>query len=431
MKKNIFTIMIALAMLITIIPVEVFASDVIDTEEELIAALEAGGEVTLGGNIELSDVVYIDNDLILDFNGYTITTTEHFDEITYYYSCGDLYIGTINQCEVIFKNSKENGGIVDDQVCGGISIFDGTCTIENCEIYRIDAHSGKLYLKGSEIGYVYTYDSPYVNISDDTFVKTWDIGLSTLNFDPSEYLEVGYGVIDNGDGTYTVQHVRIEETGEKYTVYYYDWESKNNRYDIGDGTNFAPAEQLILEIYNVCGNADDILSIPMTKVDEDGKLWSVEFDIAYINAVMHFANNDAEISTGLLNLPEKDGLMFSNEDNWTIYGMNDIISGLEDEIESYDKETISEDDKATIEDIIDEIDSYLAEEQYLSDAQEEKLNILKEKAEELLEVINTGDANETDRPGDTSNLMLCLIVMSLSIIGIIVSIKCKKIIITT
>ena len=403
MKKNLLTIMIALAMLITIIPVEVYASDVIDTEEELIAALEAGGEVTLGGNIELSNTVYIDNDLILDFNGYTITTTEHFDEITYHYSCGNLFIGIINQCEVIFKNSKENGGIVDDHAGGGVTIFDGTCTIENCEIYRIDVNGGKLYLKGSEIQYVITssnIESSYVNISDETFVKNWSIGLSTLNFDPSEYLTFGYGVIDNGDGTYTVQLVEIEETGEKHSVYFYDWDDANNCYVMGDGSIdcLTPSSNIVINIYNVYGNEDNILKISMTKLDELGKLWGAEIDIAYQNAKITIESPEAYMSTPIITLPEKDGLIYSTETNWTIYGMDDIIYGLEDEIDSYDIETVSENDKATIEDIIDEIDGYLAEDQYLSDAQEEKLNSLKEKAEELLEAINTGDANETDRP---------------------------------
>lgn len=51
------------------------ADDGVNTEAELIAAIEQGGEIKLTGNIELTKVLIIDNSVDLDLNGHTIRQT--------------------------------------------------------------------------------------------------------------------------------------------------------------------------------------------------------------------------------------------------------------------------------------------------------------------------------------------------------------------
>ena len=426
MKKYLFTIMIALAMLITIIPVEVFASDVIDTEEELIAALEAGGEVTLGGNITIEKKVEIYNDITLDFNGYTITLvkTPIGENL---YTTGSLCFGDdFNPCNATFKDSTGNGGIVDNAT-SAIYLYNGVYTIESCKMPQVNLCGGELFLESGIIDSLLIGGNEiipsYVYLNDSTTVNEWVIYIATLNFNPTEYLYSGFGVTDNGDGTYTTKYVNVEETGETYTIYFYNWNFAKNRYHIGKSSSDynSPAENIDVVIYNVKGNIDDNVIIPMTKLDEEGKTWKAEIDIAYKNATIQFHNPDTGRASFSVVTPKTDNLIYNYDNNWTKFGIFEILEQLENEIDSYYKETIIEDDKDRLKEIIKEVDEYLDDDQYLSDLQVERFITIKEKALALIEVVDAGDS---------SNLMLCIILMAISILGIFVSIKCKNVKIT-
>ena len=119
----------------------------------------------------------------------------------------------------------------------------------------------------------------------------------------------------------------------------------------------------------------------------------------------------------LVSVPSSFMIMY-----WFLGSADISISQLEDEINSYDEETVTEDDKDRLEEIIKEVDEYLDDDQYLSDLQVERFIAIKEKALALIEVVDAGDS---------SNLIFCIILMAISICGIFVSIKCKNVKITS
>ena len=84
-NKKLFAILTLVCFMFTLMPVAAMASDgVIDTEAELKAAIENGGEVVLGGDITLTETttsgslqpgaaMIIDKALTIDGAGHTIT----------------------------------------------------------------------------------------------------------------------------------------------------------------------------------------------------------------------------------------------------------------------------------------------------------------------------------------------------------------------
>ena len=96
MKKRIWAYILALVMIVSLLPGAIFATETtnpIDTEEELLAAIEADpyGTIKLGGNIILSyEIVLRNGDLTIDLNGYNLTCNENEALITV--DCGVLII---------------------------------------------------------------------------------------------------------------------------------------------------------------------------------------------------------------------------------------------------------------------------------------------------------------------------------------------------
>ena len=433
MRKKLLSMILSVSMMLAMAPMSVMAEDVIDTEEELVAALEAGGEVTLGGDIEICHYVYVNEDVVLDLNGYTITTTEYYDEDEDYYYRGSIVFGDEASCDVVIKDSKGGGGILDDGYAdGAVYVDDGICTIESGEFYCVDIIGGQLILDGGKIEYVTAggYSStPYVEASDEVEIEHWDIGIATFNFDPTDYLYTGYGVNDNEDGTYTTKYVVVEETGETYTLYFYNWIDEYDCYYFGDDD--MKTENMVVEISYVKGNADDDVVVPMTMLDEDGKYWSAQIDVAYKNALIQFASEELGYSTYLLATPDKDGAMYSRENDWTIYGMDEDIDEIGDELGEYSEATVTADDKDELEAILAEANLKLAEDEYLSEAQKEALNTIKANAQALLAVINNagnvsgGNGGQTGSgdTGDSTNMMLWIALMA---VGVSLLVGAKK-----
>ena len=73
MKKKIFSVLVAMLMVMAMLPSSVFAATNVSTQDELIDAVEKGGEVVLSNNITLYKSLKIDNNVTLDLNGYTLT----------------------------------------------------------------------------------------------------------------------------------------------------------------------------------------------------------------------------------------------------------------------------------------------------------------------------------------------------------------------
>lgn len=84
-------------------------------------------------------------------------------------------------------------------------------------------------------------------------------------------------------------------------------------------------DNIDIEIHDVMGNDEDVVSIPMTRLDDDGIYWSAEVDVAYMNASMQFHCEEIRTSTFLLKMPDKDGVEYNFITEWTIYGMDEDI----------------------------------------------------------------------------------------------------------
>ena len=82
MKKRILASLLALCMFIAVAPISALAADPVTTEEELLAAVENGGEITLGASLTQSIVIPAGKTVILNLNGNTLTNSGSTDTIT-------------------------------------------------------------------------------------------------------------------------------------------------------------------------------------------------------------------------------------------------------------------------------------------------------------------------------------------------------------
>ena len=82
MKKRILASLLALCMFIAVAPISALAADPVTTEEELLAAVENGGEITLGASLTQSIVIPAGKTVILNLNGNTLTNNGSTDTIT-------------------------------------------------------------------------------------------------------------------------------------------------------------------------------------------------------------------------------------------------------------------------------------------------------------------------------------------------------------
>lgn len=425
MKKRLLSAISALLLVMCMTPAGVLAAEtgdgVIDTDVELAEALVAGGEVILGGDITLTHEVIIDADTTLDLNGHTITLEDN--DLEEGWSFGRI---CVKSGHMIIKDSKGGGAVKTDQY-GNIALEDNleSFTIESGAIGCLSVYEGMVNINGGTIDELLVWGNENSNISvvlkDEATVSEWDVnGIATYNFDPSECLYAGYMANNNGDGTYTTGYKAVEETGETYTIYFYNWNEKSDFYYLDNRSDENPgsAQNLNVIICNVKGNADDDVTIPMTKLDETGKYWSAEIDMAYMNAKMFIDAGD--FASYVLVLPDEDGVMFSVDNDWTIYGMDDTISDISDSLAEFNKDTVTAADKAAIEAVIKEVDEQLKE-KYLSDAQKAELEEIKKTAEELIAVIEeaekeqetTGEA--TPDTGDGVSLSIWMVVMLVAV----------------
>ena len=193
------------------------AKNVIDTFAELQAAVNAGGTVKLGGDIDLgsSNYVIVNNgvNVIIDLNGYTVSSDNHpaisaMPDSVYtikngtvtntanmneaIYNCGTLtvqnctlnannYFPLYNNCIATVTDSTLNPNNSDESIINDLAYSD-TVTL---------TLSGTVNMTG---GIYNRYAASVVTVLPGTY-----------NFDPTSYVDAGaYTVTDNGDGTWTV-----------------------------------------------------------------------------------------------------------------------------------------------------------------------------------------------------------------------------------
>ena len=181
----------------------------VSTAEEFTAAIEDGGKIKLMDNITLDDF-FISSDVVLDMNGYDITSKWMFNaEDCSIIISGD---GTIKSNEddpyvnLINAHLKLQGGTmkctldVDDgstiTVSGGsideVQIRDAIATISGGNIDMLEIRiKGNIYISGGNVSTL-GYHGGNLIISGGTF-----------GFDPTSYLAGGYTATEN-EGIWTV-----------------------------------------------------------------------------------------------------------------------------------------------------------------------------------------------------------------------------------
>ena len=181
----------------------------VSTAEEFTAAIEDGGKIKLMDNITLDDV-FVSSDVVLDMNGYDITSKWMFNaEDCSIIISGD---GTIKSNEddpyvnLINAHLKLQGGTmkctldVDDgstiTVSGGsideVQIRDAIATISGGNIDMLEIRNkGNVYISGGNVSTL-GYHGGNLIISGGTF-----------GFDPTSYLAGGYTATEN-EGIWTV-----------------------------------------------------------------------------------------------------------------------------------------------------------------------------------------------------------------------------------
>ena len=144
--------LLMLCMIVSIVPINAFATDgaeslqsenvaadsVIDTEEELAAAVAAGGEVVLGGNITLTEALVTPADVTvtLDLNGKIIDQTK---------AQTAAYSMIVNNGTLTIKDSKGTGKIqYTDSGNGGEYVSNtilnnGTLTVKSGTIENLSS----------------------------------------------------------------------------------------------------------------------------------------------------------------------------------------------------------------------------------------------------------------------------------------------------
>ncbi len=189
---------------------EAEADGVIDTEEELAAALAAGGEVILGGDIDVVTSIYIPEsvEVTLDLSGYNInggwngsSTTNHIYVINNY--------GTLK-----INDSGENGAIVSRGVYnyGTLILNDGT--IDAC-----DGNGG--YAVNNESGSTFTMNGGTLSVSyeDDNSGTAGGFDATALDVPSGCTTTLNGGEITSvTDYTFAIESAGILKVPEDSTV---------------------------------------------------------------------------------------------------------------------------------------------------------------------------------------------------------------------
>ncbi len=177
----------------------------VTTEQELRDAIAKGGNIKLGNDISLAEILRVESDISIDLNEKTLSCET--DTVM------DIYKG--------FTVSISNGKIVGDSTA--ISNY-GTLSIDSCtvtdDLKSLTNKGGTAVVKNSTLngwidvygGTVTFYDDVILGAGTDhpSFIglACGDVGASIVcHFDPSDYLYEAYNrqnVTNNNDGTWTI-----------------------------------------------------------------------------------------------------------------------------------------------------------------------------------------------------------------------------------
>ena len=126
-KARLVTLLLTLCMLLSLVPVTVFAAaSTVSNEAELKAALENAdcAEIKLGGSIETSEELEVNRTVTLDLNGYTLSCSSTDEDIIWVRSSGTLTV----------KDSGTGGKIDGQNRNCGFNVRGGTLILESGSI---------------------------------------------------------------------------------------------------------------------------------------------------------------------------------------------------------------------------------------------------------------------------------------------------------
>ena len=187
--KRLTGLILACLLIICTFSVNVFAEDIkISDIDELKGILSDGGTAVLEADIGLNDYVTLESDAILDLNGHKITVTE--EEMS-----GSIVIPEGKTLTV--SDSKGGGGITAGNWIE-VVVEKGKLVLESGYIQNIAVSGGIFEMQGGESKQVQFNDNnglPVIKKGDSAKVEEWVCGIGTVNFDPTEYLSVGFVVV--------------------------------------------------------------------------------------------------------------------------------------------------------------------------------------------------------------------------------------------
>ncbi len=242
-NRKIVSLLMVLALVISMLPMTAFAeTTTIYTEEELLQAVNDGGEYKLGADIE-TDGVDVDSTTSIDLYGYSIIASE---------SCVDVFY--VNETTLTITDSSEEGtGCIDASKAEDSAIWNcvgGTVVINGGNIkmgeYGIYVDAGELNITGGIVECVESGGEAVVNVTNGT-VEAWVIDGGTFNFDPTEYVDTDiYQVEDNLDGTFTVSEIGNDAGGEEEDGTIVAWEDTNDNGTIDeDETTYTSVDEFM------------------------------------------------------------------------------------------------------------------------------------------------------------------------------------------
>lgn len=237
MKKRVLTLLMSLCFVIGLLPCVALAAETssVTTEANLKAAIAQGGTVTLGGDINLTEVLTVSNNVtvVLDLNGHTLTQT---GTKARYDDDGSEYQGPINGINnegtlTINDTSEGKGGkITGTWNCiynaGTLTINGGTYQAKNNAVWNGDYYEND---DGESIT-----ASGTLTINGGTFTaEDWEgvyNAWGNVTISGCTFGECGDYVVCNESGT--TSNVTI--TGGSYTSgYFYDCEITGGTFGTG------------------------------------------------------------------------------------------------------------------------------------------------------------------------------------------------------
>ena len=211
MKKRILASLLALCMFIAVAPISALAADPVTTEEELLAAVENGGEITLGASLIQSIVIPAGKTVILNLNGNTLTNNGSADTITVEQGASLIVTGsgivknTADGRGAVFNNgtAELNGGRYERTGewyvllnHGSMTIGDGVQVVSESTYSSMIENGYQNYGSGSHrTGYVEGTNSP--NPSLTILGGEFSGGLNTVKNDDGGTMAIHGGTFSN------------------------------------------------------------------------------------------------------------------------------------------------------------------------------------------------------------------------------------------